>query len=229
MGLWLWSGNKRPVVPMEVTWFSMPKGGTAKLQQDQDHVNYVFWLGRVLPIMSTHLQAKQLIRSTTSMFFIGWEMQYSENGHSYGQLLIGSFITTMHLSHVPCSFLVKYQITQVTQPHYSPDLVPCDLWLFQKLKSPFKGKKRFHQQWDSEKYNRTADGDSNKGFCSVLNSGRDTERTVWGPKLPTLKGTEASLFYVQCFLYVLQEMSLFFTVHGWILSGQTSLYVNWGG
>ena len=25
--------------------------------------------------------------------------------------------------------------------------------------------------------------------------------TVWGPKVPTLKGTEASLFYVQCFLY----------------------------
>ena len=37
---------------------------------------------------------------------------------------------------------------------------------------------------------------------SVLNSGRDTERTVWGPKAPTLKGTEVSLSYVQCFLYL---------------------------
>ena len=26
-------------------------------------------------------------------------------------------------------------------------------------------------------------------------------RTVWGPKVPTLKGTEVSLPYVQCFLY----------------------------
>ena len=26
-------------------------------------------------------------------------------------------------------------------------------------------------------------------------------RTVWGPKVPTLKGTEASLSYVPCFLY----------------------------
>ena len=39
------------------------------------------------------------------------------------------------------SFLVKHQITQVTQPLYSPDLVPCDFWLFPKLKSPLKGKR----------------------------------------------------------------------------------------
>ena len=39
------------------------------------------------------------------------------------------------------SFLAKHQITQVTQPDYSPDLVPCDFWLFPKLKSPLKGKR----------------------------------------------------------------------------------------
>ena len=47
-------------------------------------------------------------------------------------------------THAPClvqSFLAKHQITQVTQPRYSPDLVPCDFWLFPKLKSPLKGKR----------------------------------------------------------------------------------------
>ena len=34
--------------------------------------------------------------------------------------------------------------------------------------------------------------------------GAAVERTVWGPKVPTLKGTEVSLSYVQCFLYLLQ-------------------------
>ena len=29
-------------------------------------------------------------------------------------------------------------------------------------------------------------------------------RTVWGPKVPMLKGTKESLSYVQCFLYLLQ-------------------------
>ena len=31
--------------------------------------------------------------------------------------------------------------TQMTQTPYSPDLVPCDFWLFPKLKSPLKGKR----------------------------------------------------------------------------------------
>ena len=39
------------------------------------------------------------------------------------------------------SVLAKHQITQVTQPPYSPDLAPCDFWLFPKLKSPLKGKR----------------------------------------------------------------------------------------
>ena len=29
----------------------------------------------------------------------------------------------------------------MTQPFYSPDLAPCDFWLFPKLKSPLKGKR----------------------------------------------------------------------------------------
>ena len=70
-------------------------------------------------------------------------MQYDENSCSCGQLVIGSFITTMRplMHHVSCSFFVKHQIIQVTQPAYSPDLTPCDFWLCPKLKSPLKGKR----------------------------------------------------------------------------------------
>ena len=35
--------------------------------------------------------------------------------------------------------------------------------------------------------------------------------------MPTLKGTEALLSYVQWFLYLLQQMSLFFILCSWIL------------
>ena len=31
-------------------------------------------------------------------------------------------------------------------------------------------------------------------------------RTVWGPKVPTLKETEGSFFYVQCFLYLISPL-----------------------
>jgi len=37
--------------------------------------------------------------------------------------------------------LAKHHITQICQPHYSPDLAPCDFWLFAKLKSPLKRRK----------------------------------------------------------------------------------------
>ena len=121
-----------------------------------------------------------------------WKLFYDSEGCSYGQLVIGNFITTTHplMHHVTCSFLVKHQITQVTQPPCSPELVPCDFWLFPKLKSPLKGK-RF-QTIDEIQENTTG---------QLMTIGR----TVWGPKVPTLKGTEVSLSYVQCFLYLLSS------------------------
>ena len=47
-----------------------------------------------------------------------------------------------HALHPLQSFFVKHQNTQVTQPHYSPDLVSWDFCLFPKLKPPLK-RKRF--------------------------------------------------------------------------------------
>jgi hypothetical protein len=37
--------------------------------------------------------------------------------------------------------LAKHHITQVCQPPYSPDLAPCNFWLFPRLKSPLKGRR----------------------------------------------------------------------------------------
>ena len=71
------------------------------------------------------------------MFFIGRDGQRNENGRGYGRLVTGRFITTIYLlmQQSLAEFFGK-QVTQVTQPLYSPDLVPCDFWLFPKLKSP---------------------------------------------------------------------------------------------
>ena len=66
------------------------------------------------------------------------------------------------------------------------------MWLlaFPKTKITFEREEISDHQWDSGKYSRTTDGDG---------------RTVWGPKVPTLKGTEALLSYVQCFLYLVSS------------------------
>ena len=108
-------------------------------------------------------------------------------------------------SYLVQSILVKHQITQVTHPRYNSDLVPCNFWLFPKLKLPLKGK-RFHTINEIQ--------ENMMGQLMVIG------RTVWGPKVPALKGTEASLPYIQCILYLLQYMSLFFIFHGWMHSGE---------
>ena len=137
---------------------------------------------------------------------------YSDDseGHSCGQLVIGSFITTMcWLTHLVSCRVFWWNIKS---PRWlSPDLAPCDFWHFPKLKSPLKGK-RF-QIIDKIPENI-------KGQLRVI------RRTVWGPKVPTLKATEASLTYVQCFLRLVSSsinVSIFHT-YGWILSEQTSIY-----
>ena len=72
------------------------------------------------------------------------ETSDDSEGCCYGQLVIGSFLRTMYPLMPYISrrdFLVKHQITQVTQPSYSPYLTPFDFWFFPKLKSSLKEKK----------------------------------------------------------------------------------------
>jgi transposase len=38
-------------------------------------------------------------------------------------------------------FLAKHSIPVIQQPPYSPDLAPCDFWLFPQLKMVLKGKR----------------------------------------------------------------------------------------
>jgi transposase len=52
-----------------------------------------------------------------------------------------------HSSHLIQSFLVKHGIPVVPQAPYSPDMAPCDFWLFPKLKRPLKGS-RFDSRED---------------------------------------------------------------------------------
>ena len=85
---------------------------------------------------------------------------------------------------------MKHQIIQVTQPPCSQDLVPFDFWLFPKLKSPLKGKK-FQTVYEIQE--------------NMMGQLMAIGRTVWYPKVPTLKGTKAWVAYVQCLLYLVSS------------------------
>ena len=117
-----------------------------------------------------------------------------------------------HASRLLQSFLVKHQITQVTQPPYSPDLVALWLLAFPKTKITFEREEISDHPQDSGKYNKTANGDW---------------KAVWCPKVPTLEGSEVSLSYVQCFLYLVSSwinVSIFISC-GWICARQSQKLV----
>ena len=51
-------------------------------------------------------------------------------------------------------FLAKNSITKMDHPPYSPDLAPCDFWLFPKLKNALKGQ-RFADLFDIQRKVKT--------------------------------------------------------------------------
>ena len=147
------------------------------------------------------------------MFLCG---NYSDDSEvcSYGQLMIGSFITTP-----ACSWIrSRAECFGETPNHpddsapYSPDLVNCIYCLFPKLKSPLKGK-RFQTIAEIQE--------------NMMEQLMGMGRIVWSPKVLTLKGTEASLSYVQLSLVscIFFNKCLFFIVHGWVPSGQSSYII----
>ena len=124
--------------------------------------------------------------------------------------MIGSFITTFLLVHH-----VLWRVFEKTSSHPG-DSVPLlprfgALWLlaFPKTKSPLKGK-RF----------QTNNGIQGNMMGQLIAIGT----IVWGPNVLTLNGSEVSLFYVQCFLYlVFSSINVSIFHMTWlVLSGQPS-------
>ena len=92
----------------------------------------------------------------------------------------------LHHDYVPAHASRLVQIFGDTSNHpsdsappHSPDLAPCDFWLFPKLKSPLKGKRFQIINHSQENWTR-----------QLVAIGR----TVGGPKVSTLKVTEVSFF-----------------------------------
>ena len=108
-------------------------------------------------------------------------------------------------------FFAKHQITQVTQTLYSPDLVPCNFWLFPKTNITFEKEQISDHQWNSGKYNSAADGDwencvRSQGACFEGN---------W------CIFVLCTVFLVSCIFF---NKYLFFILRGWLPSGQ-ALYI----
>ena len=135
------------------------------------------------------------------------------------------------MSHA--EFLVIQQTTQVTQLPYIPNLAPCDFWLYPKLISPWKGK-RFQDVYGIQENMTGQPVAIGRTVCSPSKVTHVSSDFLWGqPPVretmyiisriciggtkrysvpfwiiftqPPLKGTEVSLSYVQCFLYLVSS------------------------
>ena len=130
---------------------------------------------------------------TLSLTFLHGNYSHDSEGHSYGQLVIDSFMmTTLARSGISSNAELFGETSN--HPGDSAPLQPrfgaLKLLAFPKTKITFEREEISDCWWDSGKYDRQ---------LMVIG------RTVWGPKGPTLKGTEVSLSCVQCFLSLLSS------------------------
>ena len=104
-------------------------------------------------IMVAH-QARQVQSKIKAILLVFFDIRGIVH-HEYapeGQTVIKEYYQVFHLLHdaVPPKrparsshqiqiFLAKHGIPVVHQPPYSPDMAPCDFWLFLKLKTALKG------------------------------------------------------------------------------------------
>ena len=162
-------------------------------------------------------QAEQWIcmKFCTKFEYSSWNYSDNSEGHSYGELVIGSFImTTCPLIHHVLHRVFWWNIkTSRWLSPLQPRFGALQLLALPKLRSLLKGK-RFQT--------------ANEIQENTMGQLRAIGRTMWGSKVPTSKGTEASLFCVQCFLYLVSSslnVSIFHSTwldNFWALSGQIS-------
>ena len=175
-------------------------------------------IGKVLSLMSTPLQAKLLLNSTTSMFFTGWEMQYEETNCSYGNWRLAA-------SSQPCACSCIMSCAEFfgkTSNHPGDSAPPtAQIWclatsvFFQNQNHLWKGRDfrlsmRFGKIWEVSWLQFQT-----RILQSILNTRRDAGAPMWGPKVPTLKGTEASLSYAQCFLCHVSSINVYICHTTW--------------
>ena len=105
---------------------------------------WCFLILRVSCTTSTLPTGKQLTRNSTWRSCDVCVNQFAENYRKkwrYGDWILQHDNAPAHTSHLVQQFLAKHGTAQLQQPPYSPDLAPCDFFLFPRLKKVLKGKR----------------------------------------------------------------------------------------
>ena len=167
------------------------EGDMAKSKQDHDRVNCVFWLGMCCP---SQVCPSKPNNKEYYLNVLCWLRGNNKKPQLWatGDRQVHHDNVPSHASHLMQSFLAKHQITRWLSPSTAQIWCPATSVFSQREGSPVQFPFGAHaclsqrevildHWWDSGKYNGAVDGDFNKGFCSFLNSGRDTGRNVEVP------------------------------------------------
>ena len=103
---------------------------------------FFFFILRVLYTTSTLPTGKQLTRNSTWRSCDVCLNQFPENDRKkwrVGDWILHYDNAPAQTSHLAQQFLAKHGTAQLQQPPYSPDLAPCDFFLFPRLKRVLKG------------------------------------------------------------------------------------------
>ena len=82
---------------------------------------------------------KQLTRSSTWRSCDVCVNQFAESDQKNGDWILHHDNAPAHTSHLVQQFLAKYGTAQLQQASYSPDLAPCNFFVFPRLKKVLKG------------------------------------------------------------------------------------------
>ena len=156
MGLRVWPGDKASVFAVEVCWFPEAKESAPGAVKIQSHAHCFLWYGGhcSLWVCSTRANCKPTVLSTSFEMSETW--CFSQEATETGGGGLGATLrqcTRTHSTTIQI-FLASHGIPIIQQPPYSPDMAPCDFWLFPQLKTVLKGK-RF-EDIDAIKKNATS-------------------------------------------------------------------------
>lgn len=129
---WVGAGDQRPTLlrsgfrsrkEMFAVFFGASGPVAAVMVPNGQNVNAKFYSDVVLPQVIATLEKSQPSRLQT------------------GRILLHHDNASSHTAALTTNFLKQQRIRTIRHPPYSPDLAPCDFWLFPKLAERMAGRK----------------------------------------------------------------------------------------
>jgi len=136
LGLRVWPGNKANALPVEHIIISSTEESAAGEVQYQDHVDCVLRHWRA---GSGQTVNKEFYKTVLQRLRDAVRRHRPEKWRS-GNWILHHDNVPAHRAVTTNEFLAKHNIPSLPQPSYSPDLAPCDFFLFPQLKKTMKGR-----------------------------------------------------------------------------------------